>query len=404
MDSRARVEHDAQGEDVRERIRAALSSGIARRWPFPEDRSVDVVLEAAHAGIFTISVRSGSVKISEGRAGRATTTVYTDARTLAEVLEGERSGIETWLKGYLEVRGSIAHAMKLEALLDVTHRPRYFPRPARVTAHGIDTFYLEAGQGPPVVLLHGLGATNASMLPTLNDLAHDYRVIAPDFPGFGESEKPIRSYHSGFFAKWAVALLDRLGIQKAYFVGNSMGGRVSIEVALRFPERVDRMVLLAPAMAFRRLRQFVPIVRVLRPELALVPIVLPRGNVLGATRQLFSRSDRVASTWYDAAADEFLRVFSTVRGRIAFFSAARQIYLDEPWGDRGFWQRIQGMTRPGLFVWGSRDLMVPSGFSRHVESSVPHARSIVLDDCGHVPQFELPDVTHKLIRDFFAEK
>jgi pimeloyl-ACP methyl ester carboxylesterase len=152
------------------------------------------------------------------------------------------------------------------------------------------------------------------------------------------------------------------------------------------------------------MRQFVPIVRVLRPELALVPMPLPRSNVLAATRQLFSRSDRVASTWYDSAADEFLRVFSTVRGRIAFFSAARQIYLDEPWGDRGFWRRLQGMTRPALFVWGSRDLMVPAGFARHVETSVPHARSIVLDDCGHVPQFELPEVTNQLIRDFFAER
>lgn len=391
-------------EDSLERIRATLSTRLAHRWPFPEDRSVDVVLEAARAGVFTLSVRDGAVVVREGRAARPTTTVYTDARTLAEVLDGERSGLETWLKGYLEVRGSVAHAIKLEALIDPTLRPRRFPRPARVTARGIDTFYLDAGEGEPVVLLHGLGATNASMLPTLQDLAHDHRVLAPDFPGFGESEKPIRSYHAGFFAKWLVALLDRLGIERAHLVGNSMGGRVSIETALRFPERVNRIALLAPAMAFRRLRQLVPVVRILRPEFALVPAMLPRASVLRATRQLFSRSDRVGATWYESATDEFLRVYSTVRGRIAFFSAARQIYLDEPWGDRGFWKRLQGMSRPALFIWGDRDLLVPAAFARHVTDSVPHAQSVVLEDCGHVPQFELPEQTHRLIRQFFADQ
>jgi pimeloyl-ACP methyl ester carboxylesterase len=255
-----------------------------------------------------------------------------------------------------------------------------------------------------VILLHGLGATNASMLPSLHDLAKSYRVIAPDLPGFGESAKPLRAYHAGFFAKWLRSLLDVLEVDRARLIGNSMGGRIAIETALRFPERVDRLVLLAPAVAFRKLRQFVPLVRVMRPELGAVPMLVPRASVLRATEQLFSRRSRIDRVWFQAAADEFLRVFSSPRGRVAFFSAAREIYLDEPFGEKGFWERLRRLSPPALFMWGDRDMLVPAGFARHVEECVPRARSIVLEDCGHVPQFEQPELTHRLVRDFFETK
>ena len=112
-------------------------------------------------------------------------------------------------------------------------RRAHFPKPSVISVRGVDTFLVDAGRGPPIVLLHGLGATNASFLPTLHELSRDYRVIAPDLPGFGDSAKPLRAYHATFFAKWAKALLDALGIERAHFIGNSMGGRVALEVALR---------------------------------------------------------------------------------------------------------------------------------------------------------------------------
>ena len=97
-----------------------------------------------------------------------------------------------------------------------------------------------------------------------------------------------------------------------------------------------------------------------------------------------------------------MRVFNTARGRIAFFSAARQIYLEEPWGDTGFWDRLPALSVPSLFVWGRRDRLVPAAFAGHVERMLPAARSVVLEDCGHVPQFELPERTHELAREFLA--
>ena len=277
-----------------------------------------------------------------------------------------------------------------------------WPTFRRTVAAGLRTEYLEAGEGPPVVLLHGLGATNASMLPTMWDLARDHRVISPDLPGFGESQKPVRSYNAAFYARWLHDLLQRLGVERAHIVGNSMGGRVAIEAGLRFPERVDRLVLLAPAPAFIRGREFVRIVRVLRPEMALVPLPLRHRAVVQGIRRMFSRPSRLPDTWYEAAADEFIRVFRTARGRIAFFSAARQIYLEEPHGETGFWDRLPALDRPALFVWGARDRLVPARFAPHVERALPKATSVVFDDCGHVPQYEFPERTNAAIREFLG--
>jgi pimeloyl-ACP methyl ester carboxylesterase len=196
--------------------------------------------------------------------------------------------------------------------------------------------------------------------------------------------------------------MDALQIERAFLVGNSMGGRVAIEAGLEAPDRIERMVLLAPSPAFIRKRQFVRLVRVLRPELALAPVYIPKRRVVAGIKSMFSRPERLADAWYEAAADEFIRVFNTPRGRIAFFSAARQIYLEEPWGDSGFWDRLPGLEVPSLFVWGARDRLVPAAFERHVEKALPGAASVVLEDCGHVPQYELSDQTHELVRGFFS--
>jgi len=322
------------------------------------------------------------------------------AETLAAIARGERSGVEAFLGGDLKVRGNLALSLRMDSMLRSHEGHPRWPRFGQTKAAGLRTGYLAAGSGPPVVLLHGLGATNASMLPTMWDLAQDHRVIAPDLPGFGESQKPVRSYNAGFYAKWLNDLLRRLGIERAHVVGNSMGGRVAIEAGIRHPDRVDRLVLLAPSPAFIKRREFVRVVRLLRPELALIPLPMRHRAVVMGIRRMFSRPSRLPDPWYDAAADEFLRVFKTPRGRVAFFSAARQIYLEEPHGEQGFWDRLPSLERPSLFVWGERDRMVPAKFAPHVERALPRATSIVFEDCGHVPQYEFPERTNETIRGF----
>jgi pimeloyl-ACP methyl ester carboxylesterase len=100
--------------------------------------------------------------------------------------------------------------------------------------------------------------------------------------------------------------------------------------------------------------------------------------------------------------DEFQRTYGSGSARFAFLSAARNIYLDKPFGKHGFYPRLADLERPALFVWGSHDPLIPPGFKRHVAEWLPRAEQIVLEGCGHVPQVERPDQTNGLIRRFLA--
>jgi pimeloyl-ACP methyl ester carboxylesterase len=256
---------------------------------------------------------------------------------------------------------------------------------------------LSAGQGDAVVCVHGLGATKASFLPTVAALADRHRVLALDLPGFGDSDKPLRAaYDAPYFADCVVALLDELGIERAHLIGNSMGGRVAIEFALLHPERIGRAALLSPALAWLRDRRWrwllqapLPLLGLIQPAPRVITEPIVRNLVPGGS-----------DGWSAAGVDEFLRSYLTPRGRVAFYEAARNIYLDEPHGERGLWPRLAEISCETLFVWGRQDQVVPIGFRKHVERALPAARHLELD-CGHVPQLEAPKQAHAAILRFF---
>jgi pimeloyl-ACP methyl ester carboxylesterase len=257
---------------------------------------------------------------------------------------------------------------------------------------------LSAGTGKPVLCLHGLGGTKASFLPTVAALAGSYRVIAIDLPGFGESDKPLAAaYDAPYFSRATARLLDALGIERAHLIGNSMGGRVAIEIGLLEPERVDRIALLSPALAWLRERQWRWLFQLPLPRLGLIQPT-PRFLAEGIVRRLVPGGH---DGWAAAGVDEFLRSFLTPRGRAAFYQAARNIYLDEPYGEQGLWTRLARLSPQTLFVWGRHDRLVPISFMRHVEEALPAASHVELD-CGHVPQLERPRETHAAIRRHFS--
>ncbi|MGC4079542.1 MAG: alpha/beta fold hydrolase [Rubrivivax sp.] len=385
-------------------LEAALRARIARPSALAGERKASLVFDAGTAGTWTVDIRRGVVTLGRGRSAQATATITSDARTLVDVLEGRVAGVEAFLDGRLFLRGNIALALELDDILHPAVRDPRSPRCRRVGALGVRSFYLEAGVPgrPPIVFLHGLGATSASFLPTIWDLARDYHVFAVDLPGFGESDKPVRALHPEYFARWLVAWLDAVGLSRVHLVGNSMGGRIALEVALTADARVDRVVLLAPSLAWRRYRFGARLVRLLRPELAVLPMRALHRMVTTSLRSMFAKPERVADAAMNAAADEFVRTFATPRGRIAFFHAAREIYLEDPHGTRGFWDRLPNLSSPSLFIFGERDWLVPRAFLRHVRRAVPAAEWELFEDCGHVPQFELPARTNASIRAFLV--
>jgi pimeloyl-ACP methyl ester carboxylesterase len=254
---------------------------------------------------------------------------------------------------------------------------------------------MEAGSGPPVLMLHGLGGTKISFLPTIAALAPNYRAIAMDAPGFGDSDKPFGKYDAAFMARWAIALLDELGIEQADIVGHSMGGRVALELGMGHPDRVRSLSLMTPSMAWRGEKRWARYLRLVRPELALLQPT-PRPVVEAFVRRIVPGA---RDSWSAAAIDEFLRAYLQPRGRMAFYAAARQIYLEDGDGPKGFWTRLEDCSVRSLFVWGRRDQLVPIGFARHVARALPSAEHVEID-CGHIPQFERPVETHGALAAF----
>ena len=127
--------------------------------------------------------------------------------------------------------------------------------------------------------------------------------------------------------------------------------------------------------------------------------VTPRWLVEAIVHRLIPGADE---GWTAAGVDEFLRAYLTPAGRAAFYAAARQVYLEEPHGEGGFWTRLSALEADALFVWGRHDRIVPIAFARHVEAALPGARHLELD-CGHVPQIELPRQTHTALAAFLSE-
>lgn len=331
-----------------------------------------------------------------GMAADATLTA--DRATWEQMAQDLRGGMDAYRAGRLVIRHNLHLGVGfLAATSGATGAERL--RFQHVgTASGALSI-LSAGAGEPIILIHGLGATKGSFLPTVAALADSFRMIALDLPGFGDSVKPLgAAYHPPFFARAVVDLMNALELPRAHVIGNSMGGRAALELGLRHPERVGRLVLLSPSLAWRRERPWAPLLRLLRPELGLLQIT-PRWMV----EAIVHRTIPVAgSNWVQAGVDEFLRSYLTPRGRAAFYAAARQIYLEEPHGAKGFWTRLAKLVPASLFIWGKRDSLVPIGFAKHVKDTLPSARHLELD-CGHVPQLERPAQTHAAIATFLKE-
>jgi pimeloyl-ACP methyl ester carboxylesterase len=374
-------------------------------WPTLRDTRATLLLTAGGTANWTVEIDRGRGVAARGAPANPTTTVHASLSVLGDVVAGTRGGIEAFLAGDLTLRGNLALALQLDGLFPGDRADDTRTTTRSVVAAGIETFVLESGpvDAPPVVLVHGLGATNASMLPLISALSRDFHVLAPDLPGHGGTQAKRAAHGAAHLGNWLLAFLRETCDRPAVLVGNSLGGRTALEAALSSPYEVHGLVLLCPAVAFRKLRQLVPVVRLVRDEVAFVPVRIPRRIATRGLRSLFADPTRLPDAWHAAAIDEFLRVHNVRANRLAMFSALRHIYLDEPFGTRGFWERLPTLEPPALFLWGDRDVLVPAGFSRFVAEALPGAGCVVLDDCGHVPQFEHPELTAQLTRDFIDD-
>lgn len=252
-----------------------------------------------------------------------------------------------------------------------------------VEINGHNTAYVDVGAGPAMVLIHGLGADMSRFEKNIDALSRHHRVIALDLLGFGASDKPDIEYSVDVFVEQVAALLNRLGVERATFVGNSMGGWVSLAFAERYPEHTESLVLIAPAF-FKGLPAEVS-------AEALAAGALPQTE--HAMRGYLDRVMFRPPTGGDEIKRRFENHLALNRQHVVA-SIARSIKVEE-----GIFtdERLTAISQPVLILHGVQDGIVPVESSRELASLVPHAQLKWIDNAGHWPQLEHPEFVSQAI-------
>jgi pimeloyl-ACP methyl ester carboxylesterase len=273
-----------------------------------------------------------------------------------------------------------------------------------LTVDGVRLHYLDGGaptgDRPPVLLLHGFGSSTYSWRHTIPALASHERVLALDFPGHGYSERVTTpTYSLRRYADLVAGFLTALEIGQAVVVGNSMGGAVALQLAIRHPQRVARLVVVDAATGSEDTR---------RPPAALMRLLtagpLGRafiyytfGNPAFARRGLeFSYADPArlsdrSFTSYRAP----LRVRGTAQALVAMTTSPPDDDLPE---------LLPAIHAPTLILWGAGDRLIPLARGEYLREVIPGSRLDVLPDCGHLPQEECPAVFNAALNTFLADR
>ncbi len=267
-----------------------------------------------------------------------------------------------------------------------------------VTARGVRMRVIEAGDGPPLVLVHDFLVSHLAFDDIIDALAERFYVIAPDLPGFGESEKPNPSrypYSVEAFSEAVADLIAAYGVGRTFVLGHGLGGAVGLTLAAHYAELVRRLVVTGPLCyphpPNRKLR---------RP---LWPVV---GGAI--FKQLYGRrsfrnyfKDEVFSPGANipiSRIDAFYNYFNTPSARESAYAVLRNMLDTRP-----VVARIARVRHPTLVVWGRHDRIFPAAFATKLAREIPDAR-LELMDAGHAPHEEQPDAFVGVVSEFFEGK
>jgi len=373
------------------RFRHDVADGLAAEWEL-----------RVGTDTYTISVMDHGCFTREGPSVAPAARLTADPDTWLAIDDGSLWGIEAYLARRLSVRGNLDLGARLQTLFRPHGRERSpFDLEQRdVDVNGLKISTYEVGEGPTVLVLHGLGGSKISALPMLPPLVHaGYRLIVPDLPGHGESDKPRGDYSPRFYARAMRQLLDALAVDRAAVIGNSLGGRVALEMAVRSPDRVTGLGLLDPAVPGFRVRYVLGFTRVIPTEVGAIPFPLREAWMRRAVRRLMADPSRLPEDGFDAAAAEFIRIYRNPAARMAFFDSLRHILIEPP---RPFWAWMGRVRVPTLVIWGEDDRLVPVRLAYKLAEALPGAELLVLPKVGHVPQFEAPEETAGTLLRFLA--
>ncbi len=263
------------------------------------------------------------------------------------------------------------------------------PQERSVTVFGAKINYVEAGDPakPKVILLHGLGGSLANWATNTGALAQSYHVIALDQVGFGKSDKPNLKYRVGTYVDFLDKFMAELKIEKASLVGNSMGGWVAGLMAIKYPNRVEKIVLADAA----------GIVPDNISEAQIYQLNNSTRDEIRTNMKLIFANPVLQNN--EALVDQFMtaRVMAHDGGTIN--SLIESIKRKEDYLNT----RLAEIKKPTLIIWGKQDGLLPVADAYTLNKGITGSELVVFDQCGHVPQFEKAADFNKKVLEFLAK-
>jgi pimeloyl-ACP methyl ester carboxylesterase len=252
----------------------------------------------------------------------------------------------------------------------------------------------ERREGPPIVFVHGLSGTWQNWLENLPYFAQKRRCIAMDLPGFGFSEMPREKISISGYARHVDALCEQLDLGQIVVVGNSMGGFVTAEMQIRYPERVVSAVLVSAAgISITNLRR--------RPVLTTARMIAALGATSASQSRFLATRPHLRWAFTNFVFRHPTRlapdlVYEQVRG------AGRPGFVDamDALTSYDFRDRLPEIKCPTLIVWGDSDMLVPVEDAAEFERLIPESRTVILEDTGHTPMLERPTKFNELLDEF----
>lgn len=267
-----------------------------------------------------------------------------------------------------------------------------------IQVNGHDVVYLDSGQGTPLILIHGFGGSMWHWEYQYLPLAESYRVVIPDLIGSGLSDKPQVTYSPKHLVEFLLAFMDSLEIEQAILIGNSMGAGLAMAMALDYPERVDRLVLISGfptkiqnSIASPRYRQFLTH----RPPLWLATIgnhMAGRGTTEQLLKELVYQPELISVSVIERS------YHNRQRGGLLPPLYSLLDHIDS-WEER-YGPRLANISHPTLLLWGDHDHVFPVDVGKQVQALLPQAEWHIIPEAGHLPQWEQPEVVNPFILSF----
>jgi pimeloyl-ACP methyl ester carboxylesterase len=280
---------------------------------------------------------------------------------------------------------------------------REHQRWVRVLGRWANVVEIGPQDGEPVVFVHGIAGRWQNWLENLPAAADaGYRAIAFDLPGFGHTELPGEKISIPGYGRWVEALCDELGVSGAAFVGNSMGGFISAEVAIQSPQRVERLVLVSAAGITVEKQRSDEVLSLLYMSESLAThvaaFVVARAAWVAPRARL-----RRAAMWFVVRHPERLPA-PLAYEQIGGIGSPGFLQALDACSDYPIRDRLPEIACPTLIVWGRDDLIVPVRDADVFEELIPDSRKVVFDDTGHLAMLERPERFNRLLLDFLAEE